>query len=272
MKLSSLFIVTFGIWVISYPLVSNPHGYPYFAESKKQAEPAPRPDSPRSDFALNEYRIIINIPETKLYLYENEAVVMTLPVAVGQAIYKTPVGHDELRELIWNPWWYPPKSEWAKDEKITPPGPKNPLGPVKMVLGDEIRLHGTTKDSSIGRAASHGCVRLHSEDAVTLAWYLQSHLTGKSDSSYLEKYKKAGSSTFHVKLDRPVSVDLIYNIVAFNEDELTVYPDFYNKISKVSEVASWELFSNGISPWELNLASVFEPIKSAVKINVEDLM
>src|SRR3989338_2755559 len=89
------------------------------------------------------YHIIINIPSTKLSVYDEDELVMELPVAVGQAIYKTPTGYNEIKELIWNPWWYPPNADWAKDEEITPPGPANPLGPVKIVLGDEIRIHGT---------------------------------------------------------------------------------------------------------------------------------
>src|SRR3989338_7154902 len=268
MRLSSFFVVTFGIGVISYPAMHMPRGGIFFAdEGKKQAEPIPKPSPTKTDFA---YRIIVNIPATKLSLLENGVPIKEFPIAVGQATYKTPTGSDEIKEVVWNPWWYPPNSEWAKDEKITPPGPRNPLGPEKMELGDEIRIHGTSKPWSIGRAASHGCVRMLSEDAAELAWFLQSHLTDKSDPSYLEKYKKFASSSFRVKLDRPVSVDLIYEPIAFLEDYLFIYPDLYNKVKDPKELAEWKLFVNGIDPWALSLDKI-EKTKEIVQIDISTL-
>lgn len=74
MKLSSFIVVTFGIGVISYPAIKMPVGQVYFADDgKKQAEPAPRKDSPRTDFGItekldNNYKIVVNIPATKLIL------------------------------------------------------------------------------------------------------------------------------------------------------------------------------------------------------------
>ena len=271
MKLSRLFVVTFGIGVISYPALNLPYGAPHFADrSEKQADPAPKPEkSTKSDFA---YHIIINIPSTKLSVYDEDELVMELPVAVGQAIYKTPTGYNEIKELIWNPWWYPPKADWAKDEEITPPGPANPLGPVKIVLGDEIRIHGTTTPSSIGRAASHGCIRLNSKDAITLAWFLQEHLTNKSDKSYLEKYKKFPTESFYVKLDEAVPVNIIYDPIAINDGNIIIYPDYYNKISSIKEVAAWKLFAYGIDPWALNLDGLSKTKKTPKEISIRDLM
>lgn len=281
MRLASIFVVTFGIGVISYPAINIPYGKAYFADKtkieKKQKEPAPKREPPgkkisKTEFAFNEkeYRIIINIPATKLTVYEDNNAVMEFPIAVGQAVYKTPVVNDELKEIAWNPWWYPPKSDWAKNEKITPPGPRNPLGPVKMELGDEIRIHGTSKPWSVGSAASHGCIRMYSKDATTLAWYLQSRLTDKNDPALLEKYKKSGSTTFHVKLNKPVPVNLIYKPIAFNEEVLTLYPDIYGKIKDIKEVAAWELYSNGINPWAFDLARIEKPKKGAVEMDLRE--
>ena len=49
------------------------------------------------------------------------------------------------------------------------PGPGNPLGTRAMYLNAPgIRIHGTWDDSSIGTAASHGCIRMHVQDSEQL--------------------------------------------------------------------------------------------------------
>lgn len=288
MKLSSFFIVTIGMGVLSYPVMNLPGGKPFFVDRGSiEAEPVPKPDKPKIEFAMTtledeedveissqkemEYRIIINVPATKLILLEDERPVMEFPVAVGQVIYKTPIGHQEINRIEWNPWWYPPKSDWAKHEKITPPGPKNPLGPVKFPMSEDIRLHGTTKDYSIGRAASHGCIRMHSKDALTLAWYIQQHLTDKGDPSYLEKYQKQRFTTFHVKLNKPIPVEIIYEPVAFLDDMLTIYPDIYGKVKDIKSIAEWKLFSSGIDPWEVeHLKSLPKAVKRPFSLPISD--
>ena len=42
------------------------------------------------------------------------------------------------------------------------------VGTHRLNLGDGYALHGTDVPSSIGSAASHGCVRLRNEDIETL--------------------------------------------------------------------------------------------------------
>ncbi|MBL0374207.1 L,D-transpeptidase [Rhizobium sp. KVB221] len=79
------------------------------------------------------------------------------------------------------PTWHPPaemaerKPEVAKYvEKGQEPGLKNPLGARAMYLFDDqgrdtlFRLHGTPDWSSIGTAASSGCIRLINQDIIDL--------------------------------------------------------------------------------------------------------
>jgi lipoprotein-anchoring transpeptidase ErfK/SrfK len=82
-------------------------------------------------------------------------------VAVGAPKYPTPSGRFTLVNKQVNPWWYPPNSEWAKDEKPVPPGPTNPLGTRWMGLDrQDIGIHGTPDAGSIGGYVSHGCIRM----------------------------------------------------------------------------------------------------------------
>jgi L,D-transpeptidase ErfK/SrfK len=50
-----------------------------------------------------------------------------------------------------------------------PPGPANPLGPRWIGLtAPGVGIHGTNAPSSIFKFTTHGCIRLHSDDAVAL--------------------------------------------------------------------------------------------------------
>lgn len=174
--------------------------------------------------------IEVNIPATEFMLYENGKPLYVKPVAIGQGVYPTPEQESTIKKIEWNPWWYPPDAEWAKNDKPTPPGPGNPLGLVKMPLSGEILFHGTNKERSIGRPASHGCMRMFNADAVEVAWYLQRHFSEKKDSSLREIYKKNSKTTYVVELASPVPVRLVYRPLILRNNMLIFYPDYYNRL------------------------------------------
>lgn len=104
--------------------------------------------------------IVVKQSEHKLYQYNGSKLVDTYSCAVGTPQYPTPNGKFEILEKKKDPWWYPPKSDWAKDKKPIPPGPGNPLGPYWMDLGSGLGIHATPDEASLGYSASHGCIRL----------------------------------------------------------------------------------------------------------------
>lgn len=104
--------------------------------------------------------LVIKQGEHKLYQYNGSKQVDSYSCAVGTPQYPTPMGKFEILEKKKDPWWYPPKSDWAKDKKPIPPGPGNPLGPYWMDLGNGFGIHATPDEASLGYSASHGCVRL----------------------------------------------------------------------------------------------------------------
>jgi lipoprotein-anchoring transpeptidase ErfK/SrfK len=62
------------------------------------------------------------------------------------------------------------KGERSENFHLLPPGPNNPVGVVWIALNKKgIGMHGTAEPDSIGRSASHGCVRLANWDVVRLA-------------------------------------------------------------------------------------------------------
>jgi lipoprotein-anchoring transpeptidase ErfK/SrfK len=114
--------------------------------------------------------IVIHRGSNRLYLYNGVRLVRTFPVATGQAIYPTPLGHFEIVVKWVNPWWYPPTQDaWARGLKPVPPGPGNPLGTRWMGLSAPgVGIHGTSEPWSIGHSESHGCIRMQIPSAEWL--------------------------------------------------------------------------------------------------------
>ena len=93
-------------------------------------------------------RLDINLPAFRLDAYIGDSLVRTIPIAVGMPAYKSPRGEFAITSIEWNPWWIPPKSPWAAKEKVTPPGPGNPMGRVKLNFRELYFLHGTPLDAT----------------------------------------------------------------------------------------------------------------------------
>ncbi len=111
--------------------------------------------------------VVVNIPEFRLYVFRGGNVQSVYPVAVGLPTWRTPVGWFAVTSKVRNPAWYMPP-ELARREKvkreIVEAGPNNPLG--DFWIGTSIRhtgIHSTNCPMSVGRALSHGCVRLYPE-------------------------------------------------------------------------------------------------------------
>ena len=169
----------------------------------------------------------MNLPAHRLDLYVNDALAGSFPIAIGMPRYPTPIRDYNISMIIWNPWWIPPDSDWAKDAEKTPPGPGNPLGVVKLIMESGIRIHGTNKPSSIGRARSHACLRMHNKDARELAWAIQTRYSEKTEPELLEKYRRNRRSTYWVKLFQTVPVYTEYIQVERKEDRLILHPNPY---------------------------------------------
>lgn len=121
-----------------------------------RAAPAPVHPPPR-------YEIVINLPAFRLYLYRDGELINDYPVAIGTSETPTPIGEYRIICKVRNPVWYPPK------KKPVPPGPENPLGPWWLGLDQQgYGIHGCLDESSIGRAVSKGCIRMHNRDIVHL--------------------------------------------------------------------------------------------------------
>lgn len=106
--------------------------------------------------------IVVSLADRKLALIENGKVVRIYRVAVGKTSTPSPVGTFTIERRVVNP-------VYEHDGRIIQPGPGNPVG--NRWMGLNIRgygIHGTNVPSSIGKAASHGCIRMGKADVEDL--------------------------------------------------------------------------------------------------------
>jgi lipoprotein-anchoring transpeptidase ErfK/SrfK len=115
--------------------------------------------------------LIVNRGSFQLTLYKDLKVVKTYGIAVGQVGLETPAGLYHIQNKAVDPAWSVPNSAWAGDlaGTVVPGGvPENPLKARWMGIFDGAGIHGTDASSSIGSAASHGCIRMLIPDVIEL--------------------------------------------------------------------------------------------------------
>jgi murein L,D-transpeptidase YcbB/YkuD len=183
-------------------------------------------------------RLVANIPEFKLHVYEGEQPVFDIDIVVGSESNKTVIFSDEMTHIVFSPYWNVPESivkneilpamrknraylrrnnyEQTGTENGLPvirqkPGPKNSLGQVKFVFPNNhgIYFHDTPAKGLFElrkRTFSHGCIRL--AEPGKLAKYLLRNSSEWNDNKISEAMN-SGKEQW-VKLPMPVAVSLTY--------------------------------------------------------------
>jgi hypothetical protein len=106
--------------------------------------------------------IVVSLEDRKLALVENGEIIKTYPVAVGKPSTPSPVGEFTIERRVMNPTYH-------HEGRTVPPGPHNPVGDRWMGLSKAgYGIHGTNEPNSIGKAASHGCIRMAKADIEDL--------------------------------------------------------------------------------------------------------
>jgi hypothetical protein len=102
--------------------------------------------------------IVVSLEDRKLALVEDGQVKKVYTVAVGKPSTPSPVGSFTIERRVANPTYH-------HDGKTVAPGPHNPVGSRWMGLSKHgYGIHGTNEPNSIGKAASHGCIRMAKAD------------------------------------------------------------------------------------------------------------
>lgn len=145
----------------------------------------------------------------RLSVVRGGEVIREYDIAVGKPQYPTPRGTFSVHKIIWNPKWIPPDSRWARGKKAAAPGsPNNPMKLVKIFFQEpDYYIHGTDDLDSLGEADSHGCLRMHPDDAGELALLLMDNSGVSRDWDWVKGILHLGDQRV-VSLATPASLTI----------------------------------------------------------------
>jgi murein L,D-transpeptidase YcbB/YkuD len=190
-----------------------------------------------AEFAPDEpdIRLTLNVPSFRLTVWQNGKEVKSYYVGVGMKEHPLYIGDREATEIIWNPAWIPPPSDWVLDIKTVSPGeiikasdPRNPLGKMKIPLGDSYLIHQAKGVGDLGNLVSHGCVRMLRPELYDLADKIIAARNAPVSPKRIAAAKRS-SRMLVVRLAEPVPVDINYDTLVVEGGVLHIYPDVYSR-------------------------------------------
>ena len=152
-------------------------------------------------------RVEVDLSARKLYLFNGTDTAKTYSVAVGSQKWPTQTGQWRITQVVWNPEWTPPDESWAEEREPRKPGdPKNPLGRVQLVYDPPRTIHGTPDRTSIGKAVSHGSIRMYNEQAAELGKTLMEAAGVGKDSAFYRNAERNKTEKVIVDLPRGIPI------------------------------------------------------------------
>lgn len=165
----SLMLICLGAAILL--VTARPQGVASSASSPMTSPEQPEGTAVRSAKAteltpVTHSRLVVDLSDRQVYLYQRDRLQTQYPIAVGQAGWETPTGKFIVTDMQENPAWRHP----ITGEVI--PGPNSPLGSRWIGFWsngkNQIGFHGTDQEELIGQAVSHGCLRLRNQDVIAL--------------------------------------------------------------------------------------------------------
>lgn len=120
-------------------------------------------------------RIVVDKSERVLQVWNGEKLVGQFPVTMGSGKDPLPLGNWKVTTFAYlPPFHYQPDLFWdvedSKDDQMLPPGPNGPVGVAWLdITKEHYGIHGTPEPHTIGRAESHGCVRMTNWDVLRVS-------------------------------------------------------------------------------------------------------
>jgi murein L,D-transpeptidase YcbB/YkuD len=174
--------------------------------------------------------VLVNIAGFHAGLYDDDRLTLGMRAIVGKPYRRTPIFSDEIRYLVFNPYWNIPSSiarneirpkgrAWMGRHGIEVlrggrlrqrPGPGNPLGRVKFMFPNRfnVYLHDTSAPQlfeQTSRSFSHGCIRLQKPFELAAAL-----LRAQGWSSADVDGAVASGRTQTVRIEQRVPVHILY--------------------------------------------------------------
>jgi hypothetical protein len=192
-------------------------------------------------------RITVNVPAFKMTLWQGDKEIKSNYVGVGRKNFPIPIGMRSADKIILNPDWIPPDSAWVRKspnvepyERISADDPNNPLGKIKVPLGQAYLLHEAQGPSDIGNLVSHGCIRVMRDDLFEVTEMVARALGLPITDSQIGAARK---DTYRrvIKLSSDIPVDINYDTMVVESGVLNIYPDVYDKNANTIENLRSEL-------------------------------
>ncbi|MBW4578100.1 MAG: L,D-transpeptidase [Tildeniella nuda ZEHNDER 1965/U140] len=118
--------------------------------------------------ATSVVRLEIHLNRRQAILYQGSTLIKRYPIGTGRQGWETPVGTFQVMQMKRNPTWISPFT----NERIAANDPRNPLRGYWIGFWTNgrnwIGFHGTLNASSVGKAASHGCIHMYDRDLQDL--------------------------------------------------------------------------------------------------------
>jgi lipoprotein-anchoring transpeptidase ErfK/SrfK len=145
--------------------VKVPNVLPFKIEDLKEGFAQPNP-------AFANRKIFIDTKDRFLLIYDDKQLVAEFPITPGSSTLPAPMGLWKILGIATFPVFRHDEGVLQHGQKSSvfynlPPGPNNPVGILWMGLNKpHVGIHGTNNPETIGRAASHGCIRTANWDAA----------------------------------------------------------------------------------------------------------
>jgi lipoprotein-anchoring transpeptidase ErfK/SrfK len=145
--------------------VTVPNVLPFKIEDLREGFAQPNP-------AFAERIVYVDTKERFLLIYDNNQLVAEFPITPGSTKLPAPIGVWKILGIATLPVFRHDEGVLqhgivSDNYFILPAGPNNPVGILWMALNKpHVGIHGTNNPETIGRAASHGCIRTANWDAA----------------------------------------------------------------------------------------------------------
>ncbi len=197
-------------------------------------------------------KITLNVPAFQMTLWQNGKEVKTYPVGVGLKDFPIYIGTLKASQIIWNPDWIPPSSDWVHGSKTVKAGEvikasdkRNPLGKIKIPLGYGYLIHQAKGAGDLGNLVSHGCVRVMQSDLYDLTEKIVAANSLSITPKEIANAKRT-KNTFIAENELPIPVEMTYDTLVIEAGRLHIYPDVYEYRKNTVQNLRAELESNGL--------------------------
>ena len=198
-------------------------------------------------------RVVVNIPAYRMDVFREGSLVKSYKIGIGYPEFPLPTGMRKAQTIIFNPTWTPPDEPWvakmkgvAVGEKVAAGSKLNPLGPIKIPIGQPSLIHGGKSPAKLGTFASHGCVGLTTPQVQDFSKLLAQVAGGEISDKAFQSYLKDKTTTKVVKLGQVVPVELRYETIVVEDGKLHIYRDVYDQDTNNDGNLRATLLANGI--------------------------